>query len=73
MEGYEMKNLKYRMLREGEHVKAGDQYRSLSFVSLGDAAYLRTAQNWKPVEISDIGIVVTGQTFTAREYRRLEQ
>jgi hypothetical protein len=60
-----MKVSKYRLLREGEHVRAGDQYPS-------QQNKRGVRGKWKPVELADIGIVVADPLFfAARQFRRL--
>jgi hypothetical protein len=65
VEGEEMRVLKYRLLREGERVKKGDEYRS-------PQNERGVRGKWKPVESADLGIDVADPLFfAARQFRRL--
>jgi hypothetical protein len=62
-----MKVLKYRLLREGERVKKGDEYRS------GTNERGRRSC-WKIVPQNFIGAIANDpRLFASTQYRRLEQ
>jgi hypothetical protein len=62
-----MKVLKYRLLREGERVKKGDEYRS-------GTNERGKRSRWQTVPNNCIGVIAPDPLFFAStQYRRLEQ
>ena len=62
-----MKPVLYRLLREGERVRKGDEYRS-------PQNKRGVRGKWKPVEPADVGIdVADPMFFAARQFRRRVQ
>jgi hypothetical protein len=67
VEGGKMKVLKYRLLREGEQVKKGDEYRS-------PQNERGKRSRWQTVPKNCIGVIAPDPLFFAStQYRRLEQ